>query len=527
MPSQAIGKHTHPSVKHLRKQPLTGTDPQTGGGTFVQDKVSQFYQTEKDIVRQSYENEECFAWPETLIERICLPSGREDAELVLILHCQTGDAQGTTHQPSPFWDETSFTIKALNNKKGLHPDFFFGYDWHWRGERSCIGRGKCHATSWPGALKDLNDGFSCYLLNVLPAPFVLIGGTCPRESLRITMKPFHGIRLLSLSVPFCPSTGLELDFDLLFNGENLKHVILYSPHPSASYFEHPTAFQANALRLDAACNFILWLLAKSYNPFSFQQRESVTPFSTRSAAPITQMRLYCAREKAQKGTSQKLLEYDPDFLAWAKKYLETWYRSKEYQDLQMCAYKMLVRPQDGARVPFPFMQLPEELQLMVLSHADLLCDSRISTDGCIEGGLDDGVCRVHCAGSNRVKSHDNRTFCFCEKFSILYSSSCTCSPLGNSSLFLVNKASRAQALEVFYTRNRFQMEGFPVELLEKCERLKRMDKNRLHMIRDLRIYLDDPFEEMDNPDRPLVEALFKIAQIIQNTATLTSYGSSL
>lgn len=100
------------------------------------------------------------------------PSGREDAELIVILHLQT-------RKPDPdpwyafirdFWDTTSFTIKALE-VKGFNTDILFGYDWHWRAEETMSKRGVCSATKWPPAVKQLHDDLSSSLFTTLPGRF--------------------------------------------------------------------------------------------------------------------------------------------------------------------------------------------------------------------------------------------------------------------------------------------------------------------------------------------------------------------
>ena len=71
--------------------------------------------------------------------RLACPSGPEDAELGLIMHCQSKDGE-----EGPFWDMTNASIQALA-AKGLSEDFTFCYDWQWRAESSPLGRGLCPA----------------------------------------------------------------------------------------------------------------------------------------------------------------------------------------------------------------------------------------------------------------------------------------------------------------------------------------------------------------------------------------------
>lgn len=102
--------------------------------------------------------------------------------MIIILHYQTGDTSAAADF-YPFWDTTSYTIRTLE-AKGHDTDFPFGYDWHWRKEKTCIGRGECSTAKWPQALKSLHDGFSSSLFAILPARFAFVGGACARKHVR-------------------------------------------------------------------------------------------------------------------------------------------------------------------------------------------------------------------------------------------------------------------------------------------------------------------------------------------------------
>jgi hypothetical protein len=119
------------------------------------------------------------------------PSGREDAELIIILHLQTRKPN-TEAGPwyaftRDFWDTTSFTIKALA-VKGFTTDFLFGYDWHWRAEETMSKRGVCSATKWPQTVKQLHDDLSSSLFTTLPGRFALLGGRCARQHVRKLLR---------------------------------------------------------------------------------------------------------------------------------------------------------------------------------------------------------------------------------------------------------------------------------------------------------------------------------------------------
>ena len=60
--------------------------------------------------------------------RLARPSGASDAELGLILHCQSKEGD-----IGEFWDMENRTIQTLA-EKGFSNIFVFGFDWHWRAE---------------------------------------------------------------------------------------------------------------------------------------------------------------------------------------------------------------------------------------------------------------------------------------------------------------------------------------------------------------------------------------------------------
>jgi len=143
----------------------------------------------------------------------CIPSGRVDAELIIILHCQTGDTSAAADF-QPFWDTTSYTIRTLE-AKGHDTDFLFGYDWHWRKEKTCIDWGECSTAKWPQALKSLHDSFSS-LFTILPDRFAFVGGACARKHVRNFLDTLSAVQRRSLSTLISPSAGIQSELDLVF-----------------------------------------------------------------------------------------------------------------------------------------------------------------------------------------------------------------------------------------------------------------------------------------------------------------------
>jgi len=102
----------------------------------IDNKIREFFATEIAVS----------SWDE---DRLCTPSGKEDAELLIVLHCQTKDI---AHPVGPFWDPTTFSIQNLA-VKGYSTHFLYGFDWHWRAEEICVGRGRCSAAKMASKLE--------------------------------------------------------------------------------------------------------------------------------------------------------------------------------------------------------------------------------------------------------------------------------------------------------------------------------------------------------------------------------------
>jgi hypothetical protein len=103
--------------------------------------------------------------------RLGTPSGPEDADIGLIMHCQTKRGQ-----IGEFWDHESPSIQLLA-AKGLNPEFLYGYDWHWRAETSARRPGKvsCPTNTWTATQVTLQDAMSAELLEALP---LFVGSSC-------------------------------------------------------------------------------------------------------------------------------------------------------------------------------------------------------------------------------------------------------------------------------------------------------------------------------------------------------------
>jgi hypothetical protein len=184
--------------------------------------------------------------------RLARPSGPEDAEIGVIMHCQSEeDAIGA------FWNTSNFSIRVLADK-GLNDDFAFGFDWHWRATDPCRGQGRCPARKWKPIVTALHDAFSQDVLRILPLPFVMIAGACSREKYQQTLSE----EAKRLEVAIGP--GVKLTFDLDYRGKNgLRRIATYVDHPAAAHFQ-PQATSALSLRIDAALDFFFWLTGRTH-----------------------------------------------------------------------------------------------------------------------------------------------------------------------------------------------------------------------------------------------------------------------
>jgi hypothetical protein len=240
--------------------------------------------------------------------RLTKPSGPVDAELGIILHCQTKKGK-----VGCFWDQESPTIQALA-KKGFSNQFAFCYDWHWRAEETLRGRGLCPTIRWKKSLKSLHNNLSTCLLSMLNFRLLIVGGSCAKTHYRNV--PSTGRQ--ALLVPLIP--GLELELDLEFTNQSLRRIVAYLDHPSAIYFNNTTGFTASSLKLDAGSNFFLWLLGRPHDSVAIQSLFDERGFRRPTSAPLSDMWGDLRREKI---LGQTLLqkEYNGSFLNWSRNFL--------------------------------------------------------------------------------------------------------------------------------------------------------------------------------------------------------------
>lgn len=280
-------------IDFLQKPRLVGQRPSR---QLIRAKLDAFFEAEIAISREPR-------------DRLANPSGPEDAELGIILHCQT--MKGHVGE---FWNPDSRTIQLLS-AKGLSPEFIYGFDWHWRAEESARRPGKtaCPTKRWPSAKRSVHDEFSRELLELLPLPWVIIGGGCAKDSYRRTLSPLSK----QILVPLSDTVNLQIELDIQENG--IKRIAIYVPHPSSGFFQ-PSLSLSYGIVLDTSISFLLWLQYKDGDSSIFTTTMSTIPRGVPSAAPFAELYGYRKRETTF-GRKLTEHEYQPAFLTWAASYL--------------------------------------------------------------------------------------------------------------------------------------------------------------------------------------------------------------
>lgn len=239
-------------------------------------------------------------------ERLAAPGGPADASLGIILHTQTKDGLLVL---GSWWDLESKTIKLLV-EKGMKEEFTSGFDWHWRAEETF--GGNCHTCQWDKKLRSLHDQLSADLLEILPLPFVVTGSACTRKSLKKTLRAETASLRIDLGMP-----EAALDFDLDFQEDGLRRIIVHVPHPTGGFYQVDDKKTGLALQPDGGIDFFLWLARREWAPDTFSRH--YTGRTSRNAL-LGELWAYIRREKIERRIF-RLDEYGNEFLGWARRYL--------------------------------------------------------------------------------------------------------------------------------------------------------------------------------------------------------------
>ena len=154
---------------------------------------------------------------------------------------------------------------------------------------------------------------SASLFTMLPCRFALIGGDCARRHVSKVLESSLAIKRQSLSVPINTDADLIVESDLIFKARGLSRIITYIHHPSAICFEPPGA-ASYSVQIEAASNFLLWLLGKPHDSVAIQRTATDGAFKGHKGAPIVAMRRYAALEKKEQKVLNKV-EYHSAFLS--------------------------------------------------------------------------------------------------------------------------------------------------------------------------------------------------------------------
>lgn len=253
--------------------------------------------------------------------RLTTPSGDANASLGLILHIQSRDGDA-----GQFWDPDSATVQMLQGK-GLRDDMLFGYDWHWRAESLHDRQNpQCSTRSWPPLLKKLHDDFSMDTLHLLPMPFVILFGSCPRKSFdRLSERSLKVVEVM-----LTPPDG-KLRFLLDFNPADGSLTRLYCllDHPAALFYEKAALLRKTSSCLDSGLNFMLWLLGVPHEPTYFLRKAALCHYTRWrpsglergiKGAPLAELHSYRRKERDEERQLGRH-EYSTSFMAWARAYL--------------------------------------------------------------------------------------------------------------------------------------------------------------------------------------------------------------
>lgn len=152
------------------------------------------------------------------------------------------------------------------------------------------------------------------ILEILPLPFLIVGGRCAKRHYQQDRK--H----LAKGVNVKLRGDVSITFEILFEDQRVRRIIAFVDHPVAMMF-NANAGPKYSLRLDAALNFMLWLLALPHDETSFTKTGAKFRKGIPGSAPLHEVHEYVKREADLKITLT-VLEYDSAFLNWASSMLQ-------------------------------------------------------------------------------------------------------------------------------------------------------------------------------------------------------------
>ena len=119
--------------------------------------------------------------------------------------------------------------------------------------------------TWGGQLRACHDSFSSRVLDLIPCLLLVIGGGCAWES--YTKAIPESSKLVSFQICEDVNVQYALEFDPA--GTSLRRIAAKIDQPSFGY-RNLTFAASTAIRLDAQCNFILWLSGRDFIAQSYE-----------------------------------------------------------------------------------------------------------------------------------------------------------------------------------------------------------------------------------------------------------------
>ena len=193
----------------------------------------------------------------------------------------------------PFWGLHNHSVQVLA-QKGFSDAFTFCIDWHWRAAAGSLG---CPMKSWGRQLRACHDSFLSHILDLIPCPLLIIGGACAWESYT------KAIPKSSKIVSFSKCEDVNVQFALEFNtaGTTLRRI--------AAKIDHPTSGHSAAIRLDAQCDFILWLSGRDFTAKSHETTMQKHRRGKPGSAPFSALYIYRDQQK-RSGIVLKRSDFD-------------------------------------------------------------------------------------------------------------------------------------------------------------------------------------------------------------------------
>lgn len=133
------------------------------------------------------------------LNELMIPSGSPRSYIGLLLH----------YSPLPKTDMNLFDVSnpcvRILMTKGINEQTSFGWDMHWRAERTTGSGSPCPIRNYAAELKEMHDNMTKTVLERLALPWMLVGGKCAARGYKDLVK--SRLRQVSVKIP-----GSDLTF---------------------------------------------------------------------------------------------------------------------------------------------------------------------------------------------------------------------------------------------------------------------------------------------------------------------------